>query len=157
MPGACQAREAGRGDPVTPQEVPLAYGERYAGVIMSSSPPISNSIPRTPDGERTPDPLDMLPMVARAAKLSDGGHLTTFRGYRKDRSGRVCEVTIEVMDRGQGHPRRYAILAADDLGRMASGGGDGDLPTALATVRWYHLDKEPLPEPGWLRRASSSR
>jgi hypothetical protein len=142
---------------VTPQEVPLTYGERYAGVIMSSNPPTSTTIPRTPNGESTTDPLDMLPMVARAAKLSDGCHLTTFRGYRKDRSGRVCEVTIEVMDRGQGHPRRYAILAADDLGRMASGDGDGDLLKALATVRWYHLDKEPLSEPGWPGRASCSR
>jgi hypothetical protein len=155
--GPHQTRTAGRSSAVTSQEVPLAYGERYAGGIMNSSPPISNSISRTLDGERTTDPLDMLPMVAKAAKLSDSCHLTTFRGYRKDRSGRVCEVTIEVMDRGQGHPRRYAILAADDLGRMASGDGDGDLPKALATVRWYRLDKEPLSEPGWLGRVSSSR
>jgi hypothetical protein len=142
---------------VTPQEVPLAYSERYAGAIMNSSPPISNAISRTPDGGCTTDPLDMLPMVAKAAKLADGCHLTTFRGYRKDRSGCVCEVTIEVMDRGPSHPRRYAILAADDLGRMASGDGDGDLPTALANVRWYRLDKEPLSEPGWLERARCSR
>ena len=115
---------------------------------MSSAPPIRSPVLTTPAGSALTDPLEMLPMVARAAKLSEGYHLTTFRGYRRDRSGRMCEVTVEVMDRGPDHPHRYVILATDDLGRTAAGDGAGDLRDALASVRWYRLDREPPPEPG---------
>ena len=92
----------------------------------------------------TSDLADRLGGIKTASNAFELAQVTTYKGFRYDKDGRICEITIEVLDSGAGDPQRWAVVATDEHGRQASGNSGPDLETVLATVHWWDLDR-PLP------------
>lgn len=86
------------------------------------------------------DRLDVLESIKVKAGLYEASHVEMFTGLRRDTSGGVHEITVEVRDAGRTAPpgRRYSIIATNG-DRMATSRGD-DLEAALAGVEWSDLE-----------------
>lgn len=84
-------------------------------------------------------------ILTRLAKDSkaDLRRVTTFRGERRHRSGRMREITIEIHDAGvEAGGLRWSVIATDGDGRMATGNPEADLRVAISCVHWQHLDAD---------------
>lgn len=89
------------------------------------------------------DRSELLRRLRLDGGLLEVSQVTYYKGYRKDRTGAVYEVTVEVWDAGPDvEPRehRFSIRASDDDGRTADGCSAASLEQALTTVRWADLD-----------------
>jgi hypothetical protein len=63
-----------------------------------------------------------------------------FRGYRENRVGEKVEVTVEVLDAGDGAgAHRYAVSAYSQDGKEAHGDEAATLEEAVPNVRWDAL------------------
>lgn len=92
--------------------------------------------------ELTPD--ELIQLVEEHSKVSELGVVTTLRGARRLPSGSSTLVTIEIHDRGAAAGSlRWHVEARSEFGGFATGNAQAELPTALALVHWYELDKEP--------------
>jgi hypothetical protein len=95
--------------------------------------------------DKLESPVDALELIRGASGALDMSHVTTFKGYRKNKLGEEWLVTIEIRDAGPSTPHgiRYVVFATDAVGRTATGNGDERLDTALAGVHWSDLDNKP--------------
>ena len=65
---------------------------------------------------------DLLELVSKAAGAMELSHVTTFRGYRKDKKGVERTITVELLDSGPSDPAaRYTVVATGGDGREATG------------------------------------
>ncbi len=91
--------------------------------------------------ERLESPIDALEIVKGASGAATMAHVTTFKGYRKNKLGEEWLVTVEVRDYGpSSNEQRYFIVATDAVGRVATGNGDDRFDFALQGVHWHDLD-----------------
>lgn len=63
-----------------------------------------------------------------------------FKGYRKNEAGENIEVTVEVLDAGDGTgAHRYAVSAYSKAGKEAHGNEAATLEEAMSNVEWDEL------------------
>ena len=92
------------------------------------------------------DTDDTIDLLKRASKCSELAQLTTFRGYRTDERGGEREVTIRLYDAGPDPAVahiRYAVVAEDEEGRLATGNEAPTIDQAINDVHWDALDRAP--------------
>lgn len=64
-----------------------------------------------------------------------------FRGYRANRAGEYVEITVEVLNAGEGAGTgRYAVSAYSKDGKEAHGNEAATLEEAIPNVAWDELD-----------------
>lgn len=67
--------------------------------------------------------------------------VSTFKGVRKTAEGGMQELTVEGWDAGpDSGGERYAVMATDATGRIATGNPQDILRDALRVVHWFDLD-----------------
>ena len=89
------------------------------------------------------DREELLRRLRLEGGLFEISQVTYYKGYRRDGTGAVCEVTIEIWDAGPnvGPPDyRYSVRASADDGRTAGGSAAASLEQAFTAVRWADLD-----------------
>jgi hypothetical protein len=88
------------------------------------------------------DTSEILTRLSKWANLSEVYEVKTFTGYRQDKQGRLCDVTIRVCDAGSGARYRFSVTATDEHGRVATGNPESSLELAIASVHWAELDRD---------------
>lgn len=97
------------------------------------------------------DVRQLLDVVTEGAGLSgtisEAYRIETVIVLRTDSDGATRYVTVQIWDRGPAAPTnlRYTVVARDEEGREATGNPADELRTALTTVHWNDLDKDPPP------------
>ena len=81
--------------------------------------------------------------LERATDLTETAEVSTFEGYRPTEDGGMQEVTVTVLDGGEGAGElRYSVFARTEDGKEARGNAAGTLDEAVAimAVHWGQLD-----------------
>jgi len=87
------------------------------------------------DANATIEHLKKLPGVFEAY------HVSMFTCYREAEDGSDEEITVEVLDAGEGAgPSRYSAIARPEDGGVAHGDPAQTVEEALSNVRWAELE-----------------
>jgi len=80
-------------------------------------------------------------LLARTKTFRGSDLQEAFKGFRKNKAGEKVEITVEVLDAGDGAgSNRYVVSAYSLDGKEAHGTGAATLEEALPNVRWDGLD-----------------
>ena len=90
-----------------------------------------------------PDDDEILGELERVGGLTELARVHTFRGYRLRPDDEIVEVTVEILDRGEGYSGRWTVSIEDDMGNGADSEPEDDLQAAIAGVHWVELDAPP--------------
>ena len=78
--------------------------------------------------------------ITRTTTFQGSDLQEAFKGYRENRAGEKVEITVEVLDAGDGTgAHRYAVSAYSQDGKEAHGDEAATLEEAMPNVQWDAL------------------
>ncbi len=78
--------------------------------------------------------------ITRTTTFQGSDLQEAFKGYRENKSGEIVEITVEVLDAGDGAgDHRFAVSAYSQDGKEAHGNEAATLEEAIPKVHWDTL------------------
>ena len=85
---------------------------------------------------------DVMKKLKKDAGFFEIYHKTSFWGYRRNANREEQEVSVDILDMGEGAgDSRYSCVATTNDGKIATGNLAPSIDVAISIVHWQDLDK----------------